>query len=254
MRVTPSSRSRPIRATRARDGALVHPAGDLVQQEQPRAGGHGARHFQPLPLAGRELAGEGGGLVAEAHELEAAVGLRAGGPGGRGAQEGAHHHVLPHGHAAEGAELLEGAADAATVDLIGPEARDGLAGEADVAAVGPVEAGDDVEERRLAGAVRPDDPHDLAGGHVEGDRLVGHQAAEALGDGADLQQRRPLIGSPPGVGPRASAAVRPIGYPVPWGATAGAGGAGRPARRVSRSTRPMSPPGWNTETSTISPP
>src|SRR5204863_3198196 len=43
-------------------------------------------------------------------------------------------------------------------------------------------AGDQVEQRRLAGAVGPDQPRDAARGHPEGDTVHGDVAAEALGD------------------------------------------------------------------------
>ena len=38
-----------------RDRALVHAAGHLVEEQQPRPRGHCPRHLQPLPLAGGEL-------------------------------------------------------------------------------------------------------------------------------------------------------------------------------------------------------
>ena len=47
-------------------------------------------------------------------------------------------------------------------DLVRLQADDALAVERDVALVRPVDAGDQVEERRLAGAVRPDHADDLA--------------------------------------------------------------------------------------------
>ena len=63
--------------------------------------------------------------------------------------------------------------------------------EQDVALVGLVDAGDQVEERRLAGAVRADHADDLALVDVQvelGDDL---QAAERERDAAQLEQRRP---------------------------------------------------------------
>src|SRR6058998_882623 len=47
---------------------------------------------------------------------------------------------------------------------------------------------DHVEERRLPGTVRPDDADDLAGRDHERHVRDGDEAAEALGDGADLKQ------------------------------------------------------------------
>src|SRR5205085_4737858 len=50
-----------------------------------------------------------------------------------------------------------------------------------------VDAGDAVEERRLTGAVGPDQRKDLAPANCKGDVVDRHQAAELLGDLADLQ-------------------------------------------------------------------
>ena len=52
------------------------------------------------------------------------------------------------------------------------------------------EAGDGVDERRLAGAVRSDQPDELAGLDVEVDAVVGGQAAVADGQLAGLQERQ----------------------------------------------------------------
>jgi hypothetical protein len=78
------------------------------------------------------------------------------------AAKAAHHRILQHRHVGEGLDDLEGPADARPADLIGPQAVDRPALEADRAAVGRHRAGDQVEERRLAGAVRPDQRDDLA--------------------------------------------------------------------------------------------
>jgi hypothetical protein len=64
-----------------------------------------------------------------------------------------------------------------------------IVAEPDLAAVGRCEARDDVEERRLAGAVRPDETGDRA--LADGQRAPGEclDAAEALGDPGDGEQR-----------------------------------------------------------------
>ena len=79
----------------------------------------------------------------------------------------------------------EGVADskkvnAAAADLVGTAVRDVLAVESYGAEVGTLEARDEVEERRLAGAVRTDDAHQLAGRNRERDVAVGDEAAEPL--------------------------------------------------------------------------
>ena len=65
---------------------------------------------------------------------------------------------------------------------------DVVAVEHDRAVVGGQEAGDEVEQRRLAGAVGPDEPEDLARVRAsKRDVVDGGDAAEALGDAADLE-------------------------------------------------------------------
>ena len=61
--------------------------------------------------------------------------------------------------------------------------------EENAAVVGPVVAGDHVEEGRLAGAVRPDDPEDLARRHREAHVRHSGESAEALGHALELQDR-----------------------------------------------------------------
>jgi hypothetical protein len=56
-------------------------------------------------------------------------------------------------------------------------AGDRLAAEADLAAGRRDEAGDDVEQRRLAAAARADDAHEFRGRDVEADRVDGVHAA-----------------------------------------------------------------------------
>ena len=107
----------------------------------------------------------------------------------RGAGQRADHDVLGHGEIGEGLELLEGARDAAAGDAVGPQAGDLAAVEEDAAGVGRLEAGDQVEQRRLAGAVGADDAEDLALVDIEGDVGVGGEAAEALGHAFDVEQQ-----------------------------------------------------------------
>ena len=65
---------------------------------------------------------------------------------------------------------------------LGRLARDVAALEHDAAGVRPVEAGDHVEQRGLAGAVRADDGHDAALGDVDRHVLDRGDAAETLAD------------------------------------------------------------------------
>ena len=70
--------------------------------------------------------------------------------------------VVQHRELAEQADGLEGAGDAALGDQVGPQPGDVGAVQADRAAGGAQEAGDDVEQGGLAGAVGADDTEDLA--------------------------------------------------------------------------------------------
>ena len=87
--------------------------------------------------------------------------------------------VLEDGEAADEADVLEGAADAADRALVGPQVGHVLAADADVARGRRVEAGHAVEERGLAGAVGADEADDLVLVDGEADVLQGLQAAEA---------------------------------------------------------------------------
>ena len=92
-------------------------------------------------------------------------------------------------------EPLERAGDAEPGPLVRVEPADVAAVEQDPARGRRLQAGDDVEQRRLARAVRPDQTGDLAGARVEVD--VGERAVAAELDGdllGDEQARRPSCG------------------------------------------------------------
>ena len=75
------------------------------------------------------------------------------------------------------------------------QARDVPAAEADAAAVEREIAGDQVEQRRLAGAVRPDDAERLALVDVERDRVGDLEGAEALRQAFEFEDRHATSGS-----------------------------------------------------------
>ena len=100
--------------------------------------------------------------VGEADALERRIGVALGLGVGRGADIGADDHVLQHGHAREGAHDLKGAADAEPADRMRLQADQVRSRKADAAGIGAEKSVDDVEQRRLAGAVRPDDAVDRA--------------------------------------------------------------------------------------------
>ena len=75
------------------------------------------------------------------------------------------------------------------IDPVRRRREQALALEAELAGVRPVQARDHVERRRLAGAVRADQPDDLALADVERDVVERDDPAEAAGDVANLEQR-----------------------------------------------------------------
>src|SRR6202011_1528881 len=78
--------------------------------------------------------------------------------------------------------------DPAPRDLVGIEPHDALAGEEDVAAGRLVQSGDEVEQRRLAGAVRADHAHDLALVDVQVELGQDVEAAERHRDSAQVEE------------------------------------------------------------------
>ncbi len=128
-----------------------------------------------------------------------------------------HQQIFQHRHAAEQADVLEGARDPRALrDQIFGHALEQKkfavrAAQAAVAAAGQglefapggggavdqgepslgrlVEAGDAVEHGRLAGAVRPDQCDDAAALDGKTDILDGAQPAKMLGDAVDLEER-----------------------------------------------------------------
>ena len=69
----------------------------------------------------------------------------------------------------------------------GPSMLTGCAVEADLAGIGPVDAGEDLHQRRLAGAVLADERDDLAARDVEVHLVQRDDAGKTLGDRSHLQ-------------------------------------------------------------------
>src|SRR5207244_8402744 len=99
------------------------------------------------------------------------------------------HRVVQHRQLGERPHLLPGARHPKPADLVRRKAVDPLSLEEDLAARGRIEAGDAVEQRGLAGAVRTDQPEDDALLDGEGDVQIRFHAAEEAADIADLEQR-----------------------------------------------------------------
>ena len=103
----------------------------------------------------------------------------------------ADEHVLERRQVSEDAEILEAARDARPGELVGPQAEEVTAVEAHAADGGFVHARERVEQRALARAVRADHREQLAAADVEAHVLERGDRAEAEGEVADLEQRRP---------------------------------------------------------------
>jgi hypothetical protein len=71
-----------------------------------------------------------------------------------------HHHVVQRGQVGEQAQILEGARDAGVHHRLRRQPVERTAAECYASLVGLQEAGDHVEDRCLAGAVRPDQAGD----------------------------------------------------------------------------------------------
>ena len=82
---------------------------------------------------------------------------------------------------------LESAGDAAPHDLRRRQAADILAGEFHGAAVRPHRPRDQIEERRLAGAIGPNDRRQRTGREVERDVLHRSDATKRLRESLDCQ-------------------------------------------------------------------
>ena len=101
----------------------------------------------------------------------------------------AHEDVLGHGQLGVEAQLLVHRGDASGLCLVRAVEGDLLAVHADGARVRPVDAGDDLDERGLAGAVLAHQGVDLAGGDREVHVLQRPDARELLADALELEQR-----------------------------------------------------------------
>src|SRR5262249_25767195 len=138
---------------------VVQPAGRLVEEEQARTRYESTSELDPFQRPERQSGGVTSRNAADADELErllhtaptctlsleAVRGMRA------------DEDVLEHGHRREDLDVLERACDSAADDAIRRRPQKRLPLEEDVSRIGPVQACDDVEGRRLSGAVRPDE-------------------------------------------------------------------------------------------------
>src|SRR5262249_6640199 len=104
-----------------------------------------------------------------------------------------HHQVLEHRHALEQSDVLERAGnpgfrvDIVVVETLQGESRSVGMGEGDHPLGRLVKAGDAVEHRGLAGAVRSNQGSDVAAARLEGHVVDSREPAEAHGEVLDFE-------------------------------------------------------------------
>src|SRR5690606_32709377 len=130
------------------------------------------------------------------------------------AQVPAGHHVLEGRHVREDLQVLERAPDPCGGEAVRRQAGEIASVERDAAGARQVDAGEQVQQRRLAGAVRTDDRVHESGIELEGEVLDGVHAAELLRQVFDAQRahraRRPKYVASVGTAPRGKKIIVPI--------------------------------------------
>src|SRR5207248_8026877 len=164
----------PDQAGELPDLLVPEPARGLVEQQQARARSEGAGELDPLHRPERQPGRRTAGDALEPELREQLL------RGPLAARMPSDLDVLEHRHAREELDVLERPRDAPADDPVGRRSQQALAGEGDLARIRAVQAGDQVEERRLAGAVRADQPGNLALLDREPDVVDGDDAAEPL--------------------------------------------------------------------------
>ena len=179
----------------------IHSGRGLVEQQQLRIRRQRAGDLKPPLVAVSERGRE---LILVILELDEAQQLarprdrrplfgtgRAQPQHGRGPGDAEPHmpagqHVLQDGHFAEQTQVLKCAAKPQGNARIGPQRGDIPIAEVDRTLAGSQQPRDQIEERRLAGAVRPDQRVHGAGRDHEGEVVDGHQAGEPAADTVHL--------------------------------------------------------------------
>ena len=158
------------------DAGGVEAVGGLVEHQQPGLAQQAGRDAEALAHAVGVAADLAVGPVGQVDDLQDL--LEQPGPDAA-VEEREALEVLPAGQVGVEAGALDEAGDAVQhADAgVGP----GLVEDPDRAGVGPDQAEEHPQERRLAGAVGPEDPVDLARGHADGDVVDGADRPEGLG-------------------------------------------------------------------------
>ncbi|AEK29578.1 Hypothetical membrane associated protein [Bifidobacterium animalis subsp. lactis CNCM I-2494] len=185
----------------------VHAGHRLVEHDELRVAHERTGHFEELALAAGERPGVVVLLLVEQEAVEQGLGLLAVLlllllPRPReqrpehalaGVALRAQHHVVEYGEPAHHLGELEGAHHAAAGHFLRVHMGHVLAVELPGAGVRGVEAGHEVEERRLAGAVRADEGRDAMTFDLEMPHIHGRHATEATGDVVSHQNRVGLV-------------------------------------------------------------
>ena len=151
-------------------------AGDLVEQQKPRRARQCARQFEPLAAEKIERAGAAIGNGEEAGAFEnSPAGIDHLGLALPAAVDGGDQQILEHGDVLERTRNLERAADAGDAAGAWRRRRDIAAVKVDRAAVRREQAGDQIEQRGLAGAVGPDDAERFALGDFKLNAIDGFE-------------------------------------------------------------------------------
>jgi len=98
------------------------------------------------------------------------------------------HHVFDDGHVFKEAQILKRARQAERGALVRRESAKRFSVKTRVAARGRVNAGNEIEQRRLARAVRSDERDDFVRFHRERNIIDGENAAECFGEMFDLEK------------------------------------------------------------------
>ena len=167
--------------------------GGLVQDQDVGAAEQGLQDLDALLHAHGQIADDG--VERDVEPVVALEGLDLG-PGAldpgleRDAALGTQQQILQDRERLDQHEMLVDHADAGADRVLGRADRPLLAADQDGAAVGMVEAVEDVHQGRFAGPVLADDAVDRAGGDHEVDRLIGVDRTEPLVDAAQLDSGR----------------------------------------------------------------
>ena len=165
-------------------------AADLVQQQHCGAGGERAGELEPLAIDESERlrapVGDGSHAGQRKRVDRRLIGAFMLEPA---AMRGGGEDILEHRHAAEGPRNLMRARQPPPASLRRRRGGDVLAEKAHPPAGRRMRADQQAEQGRLAGAVRPDDAHRLAGADGKVDPVEHHEGAEAFRQAFRLEQK-----------------------------------------------------------------